>query len=135
MSGERDLFGQVSSPVPTRPGNRRLFIAAPLRAHAEAMRKAEASLESIALALGISIGTVRKRLKAELEAGMPGGRPAGRPRWRPSDDDRARVEQLAASGDCHDAIAAAIGVSAPTLRRHCAAELAKGRRSRQMGLR
>jgi len=47
----------------------------------------------------------------------------GRAAWSPTDDQRALVRQMAAAGDVHEAIAAALDISVPTLRKHCADEL------------
>lgn len=131
MAVERDLFGEVASPAPpVRRFGRRLFLASPVRRRAEELRRQGKSLEVIAKALGIGVTTLRVRLKAELESGLPGGRGPGRPTWRPSADDRAKVAQLAAEL-APSAIAVALGVSPPTLRKHCAAELAAGRAQRE----
>lgn len=50
--------------------------------------------------------------------------PGGRPPWAPSAHDRQQVELMIACGIPEDLIAAVLGTSAPTLRKHCAAEIA-----------
>lgn len=47
----------------------------------------------------------------------------GRSAWSPSDDQRALVRQMTADGAGHEAIAAALEISVPTLRKYCADEL------------
>jgi transposase-like protein len=64
---------------------------------------------------------------------MPGGRGAGRPEWRPSPECRDQVARLACEGVTHTEIARAVGVSAPTLRLRCKAELLRGRCARSLG--
>ncbi len=91
------------------------------------MRRQGASGAAIAAALGISEATVWNRLSVELERGLPGGRRPGRPRWLPTDEDRAAVAQLAAEGLSLESIAERLGVTPPTIRRHCSSELAEGR--------
>ena len=51
----------------------------------------------------------------------------GRPAWQPSDDDRRRIEALAAYGAPQHEIAALYGVSVDTLARRCRAELTTGK--------
>jgi len=47
----------------------------------------------------------------------------GRAAWSPTDEQRALVRQMAVAGEGHDAIAAALEISVPTLRKYCADEL------------
>lgn len=123
MGPERDLFGMTASPSAARRAGRRVHLPGVLRAKAEAMRAAGASVEAIAGAIGVCSATVRNRLQAELERGMPGGRPPGRPQWQPTAEERQRVAKLAAQRVPQEQIAEAVGCSAPTLRRHCRLEL------------
>jgi DNA-binding NarL/FixJ family response regulator len=124
MIGDRDLFGdEDAGSAPAPRFGRRVFLAAPVRARAEAMRRDGASLEVIAAELGIAVETVRLRLANELERGLPGGRGQGRPRWTPTPEQRAEVVRMVAAGVGVGRIAQAVGVSTPTLRLHCAAEL------------
>jgi hypothetical protein len=51
----------------------------------------------------------------------------GRPQWRPSKAERAKVRTLIGMGVSLRDSAAIVGVTAPTLRRHCAHELATAR--------
>ncbi len=132
MTGDLDLFGQAAtSPRAARIG-RRIFLPAAVRAQAEEMRRNGASGAEIACALGICEATVWKRLGLELERGLPGGRRAGRPKWAPTSDDRDQVAQLAAKGEAVERIAEVLGVTPPTIRRHCAPELARGRGLRSL---
>jgi DNA-binding CsgD family transcriptional regulator len=48
-------------------------------------------------------------------------------RWCPKADDRAQIEDLAAQGSTHDAIAVKLGVSRSTLVKHCRTELDRGK--------
>lgn len=121
MPLDRDLFGEIIAPA--RRVGRRVFLSVAARARAQEMRRQGASLAAISEALGIAVETVRTRLKVELERGLPGGRKAGRPRWSPTNSERANVARLAAVGVTRERIAEALGVTSPTLRRHCAEEL------------
>lgn len=47
----------------------------------------------------------------------------GRPAWAPSDDDRETAKIMKAQGASHEVIAAALGVSEPTLRKHLSLDL------------
>ena len=51
----------------------------------------------------------------------------GRPPHEPTPESRERVQILLGGGMTHDQIAAAIGISAPTLRQHYGEELSTGR--------
>lgn len=130
MTGSRDLFGLSNAPPAAWHLGRRLHLPHVARKLAETMRAEGASLQVIADALGVSVAKVRTRLAAELERGMPGGQSAGRPRWKPTTDDRASVWRMAAEGASQERIAEAMAITPPTLRRHCAAELARGRTER-----
>lgn len=134
MTEDLDLFGEVAAPPRAVRFSQRVHFPATARAMAEAMRRQGASLKAISGALGAPLETVRARLSAELERGLPGGRPSGRPRWSPTAGDRATVAQLAAEGVAQDQIAQVLGTTSPTLRRHCAAELADGRARRRQGV-
>jgi hypothetical protein len=48
-------------------------------------------------------------------------------RWCPSPQDRATVEDLASQGVTREVIASKMGVSFPTLAKHCLVELERGR--------
>ena len=50
----------------------------------------------------------------------------GRPRWRPTRQQLEEVEHAARAGLAQDAIAALLGVSESTLKRHCAEQLRLG---------
>ena len=50
----------------------------------------------------------------------------GRPRWAPSDDDREKIQTMAALGIQQEKIATVFGISQKTLRRHCRMELDTG---------
>ena len=65
---------------------------------------------------------------AEHELGGVSGqetpsRSGGRPEYKPTDDQRAAVRSMKADGKSNAAIAAAVGISPNTLRKHFAAEL------------
>lgn len=128
MSSQRDLFGPIPVPLRRRVGGR-IYLATAVRAHAEELRRHGASVAEIGQELGIGATTVRARLGRELERGMPGGRRAGRPQWSPTDAHRSDVERMAAEGVSLETIARILSVSAPTIRVHCADELARGRRA------
>jgi AcrR family transcriptional regulator len=136
----------------TRPGKsgRAAFVpGAEDRERVARMFAGGAKLAVIAEAVGISVPTLRKAFAAELadrigpdnlftaasEAAPPAapdakrktGRTAGgRRRHAPNDRHREKVAILAAAGMSEMAIAAAVGISAPTLRRHYASELEIG---------
>jgi DNA invertase Pin-like site-specific DNA recombinase len=57
------------------------------------------------------------------QATRPGAGLPGRPQHMPTDRHRAQVRQLRAAGFCQAEIAAAIGITAPTLLRHYHHEL------------
>lgn len=50
----------------------------------------------------------------------------GRPEWTPTDKERAQVKLLVAVGTRDHDVAKVIGVSLPTLRKHCWAEMDVG---------
>lgn len=54
-------------------------------------------------------------------------RTRGRPKWEPSIKERAQAEMMAGLGIAPDEIAQLLGVTAPTLRKHCYMELQRGR--------
>lgn len=54
---------------------------------------------------------------------MAGNRNSGRPAYAPTDDEREKVRVLKAGGMSNEAIAEAIGISEPTLRKHFSSEL------------
>lgn len=103
------------------------------------------SVADIAAALLLSEPTVRAHYAAELDAPRPqinfsfaeSGQPrpprrrqaerAGRPEHVPTDESRERVEVLIAGDMRQWQIAAALGISVPTLAEHYAAELEHGR--------
>jgi predicted transcriptional regulator len=135
LTEDLDLFGDVARARRAVRLGRRVFLSGPQRTQAQAMRAAGASVLAIAAELGIAEETARRRLKAELERGLPGGRGVGRPRWRPSAEERALVARLAAEGATLGRIGELLGVSAPTLRRHCQVELTPVRRRRANAVR
>lgn len=55
------------------------------------------------------------------------GEKKGRPAWAPSPAERDAIRVMAVDGASDETIAAAFDISLPTLRRHCADELAAGR--------
>lgn len=57
---------------------------------------------------------------------MAGNKNSGRPEFAPTDDDREKVRVLKAGGMSNEAIAEAIGISEPTLRKHFPSELDRG---------
>lgn len=57
---------------------------------------------------------------------MAGNKNSGRRPFEPSEEDREKVRVLKAGGMSDDAVATAIGISAPTLRKHFAHELDVG---------
>jgi transposase-like protein len=127
---DRDLFGEpVTAPRSRRVG-RRIHLAISARQHAEELRRQGASVAAIAEALGIAETTAWHRLAAELDRGLPGGRVPGRPRWQPTPEDLAEVIRLTADGVTLDQLCVVLGVTTPTLRRHCSTELAAGRAQR-----
>jgi len=132
MTAERDLFGEDHTPAPRRVGGR-IHLPRAVRSLAESMRQEGASVAEIAKAIGISQGTAWRRLAVELERGMPGGRSVGRPLWSPSAEARATVVRMTVEFATVEAIAERLGCSAPTLRLHCRAELAEGRKLRRGG--
>ena len=113
----------------------RMTIESALGTKVRALRRRQ-HLTQAALArqLGISTATLQKRFGAELERGLPGGRRQGRPQWRPSEAERAEVMRLTAAGEAQDRVAEVLGVSSPTLRRHCRAELSRGLELRASGV-
>ncbi|MGN6451257.1 MAG: hypothetical protein ACTHLK_22220 [Brucella intermedia] len=54
---------------------------------------------------------------------MAGNKNSGRPEFAPTDEHREKVRVLKACGMTNDAIAEAIGISEPTLRKHFSLEL------------
>lgn len=54
---------------------------------------------------------------------MAGNKNSGRPAYEPTDDDREKVRVLKAGGMSNEAVAEAIGISEPTLRKHFSSEL------------
>lgn len=54
---------------------------------------------------------------------MAGNGNSGRPEFAPSDEEREKVRVLKASGMSNEAIAEAIGISEPTLRKHFSSEM------------
>ena len=125
MTGELDLFGEVRPPAPRRVGRRMHFPPAS-RALVESMAREGATVARIAKALGgVSESTVWHRFGEELKRG--GARRRGRPTWSPSEEDRRRVVGLTADGATVERVSAALEVTEPTLRKHCAAELERGR--------
>lgn len=133
----------MQAPEAKKPG-RRAFV--PSDADRAAVRgMAGASHPDIALALGVSVPTLRKYFAADLAARAgddlfaaepatpaptlrrPQRPPAGgRKPFRPDPSHRRRVQELAAFGKPPAAIARVIGVSEPTLRKHFAEDLAIG---------
>jgi hypothetical protein len=67
-----------------------------------------------------------KAMKAKA-APKPATAKVGRPEYDPMLSDRTKVEQLVFAGMTHDDIARVLGISAPTLRKHFADEIATGR--------
>lgn len=57
---------------------------------------------------------------------MAGNKNSGRKEFAPTDDEREKVRVLKAGGMSNEAIAEAIGVSEPTLRKHFPSELDRG---------
>lgn len=57
---------------------------------------------------------------------MAGNKNSGRPEYSPDDDEREKVRVLKAGGMSNEAIAEAIGISEPTLRKHFPSELDRG---------
>lgn len=57
---------------------------------------------------------------------MAGNKNSGRPEYRPTDDEREKARVLKAGGMTNEAIAEAIGISEPTLRKHFSSELDRG---------
>ena len=55
-----------------------------------------------------------------------GAKRRGRKEWRPTRKERTQAKQLVAAGLRLTEVARVLGVSVPTLRKHCADELAKG---------
>lgn len=54
---------------------------------------------------------------------MAGNKNSGRREYAPTDEDRAKVQVLKAGGMTNEAIAVALGISEPTLRKHFPSEL------------
>lgn len=77
--------------------------------------------------VGLSASSVRRFYYSELEICGAG---VGRPLHQVAAATVALVEQLAAGGARTGEVAAAIGISQPTLRKHYAAALARGRARR-----
>ena len=66
----------------------------------------------------------------------PTGKPAakrgrGRPEWEPTPTQRRQVAIWAGAGMRHEDMASALGISTPTLRKHCATELSTGANQRR----
>ncbi|MCK8779074.1 hypothetical protein M0654_03650 [Rhizobium sp. NTR19] len=57
---------------------------------------------------------------------MAGNKNSGRPEYAPTDDEREKVRVLKAGGMSNEAIAEAVGISEPTLRKHFSSELDRG---------
>ncbi|MDW9726313.1 hypothetical protein GOB91_29130 [Sinorhizobium meliloti] len=57
---------------------------------------------------------------------MAGNKNSGRPEYVPTDDEREKVRVLKAGGMSNEAIAEAVGISEPTLRKHFSSELDRG---------
>lgn len=57
---------------------------------------------------------------------MAGNKNSGRKEFAPTDDEREKVRVLKAGGMSNEAIAEAIGISEPTLRKHFPSELDRG---------
>src|SRR5690349_11492477 len=57
---------------------------------------------------------------------MAGNKNSGRKEFAPTDDGREKVRVLKAGGMSNEAIAEAIGISEPTLRKHFPSELDRG---------
>jgi len=116
---------------------------APQRAKVEELARLDADVATIAEAIGVSEPTLRQYYAAELVTGRPqlgfgfvaedlGEAPAreltrgGRPPHEPSDQTRNRVEILAAASMFDWQIAAALGITVPTLKLHYDQELLFG---------
>jgi predicted transcriptional regulator len=109
-------------------------------------RMAGAPLGKVAGVLGISVPTLRKAFAEDLKSDAGAGlfdpevarrmsvpiprriaaAAGGRPVFRPSEGHRRQVMELASVGRPVKAIALAMGLSEPTLRKHFAAELETG---------
>lgn len=56
----------------------------------------------------------------------------GRPEWKPTAEQKAKVEIAAGGGMSHEEIAIALGISAPTLKKHLGDELSRGAHLRRV---
>lgn len=133
----------------TRSGRAAFVPTADQRERVARMFAGGATLAVIAETIGISVPTLRKAFAAELadrigpdnlftaaEGAAPPADPqakrrtgrtaGGRRRHTVTDRSREKVAILAAAGMPETAIAAAVGISAPTLRRYYATELEIG---------
>ncbi len=106
----------------------------------------DANIATIAAAIGISEPTLHLHYAVELasrpqlnfpfaeipaaQPARPSSQPQGRPAHEPTPESREQVEILVASGMRAWQIAAAIGITEPTLNRHYADELQHGRARR-----
>lgn len=54
---------------------------------------------------------------------MAGNKNSGRPEYVPTDEEREKVRVLKAGGMSNEAVAEAIGISEPTLRKHFSSEI------------
>jgi DNA-binding CsgD family transcriptional regulator len=112
------------------------------RAQVDGLVREGKTLKEIAVAIGLSIPTLRAHYAAELKVERPqisfpfagsddtkrkGSSRAGRPEHVPTDETRERVEILIAGGMMQWQIAAALGISEPVLRDRYATELDAGR--------
>ncbi|GLQ36738.1 hypothetical protein GCM10007908_03580 [Rhizobium albus] len=57
---------------------------------------------------------------------MAGNKNSGRPEYQATDEEREKVRVLKAGGMSNEAVAEALGISEPTLRKHFSSELDRG---------
>lgn len=67
-----------------------------------------------------------KKARAAKRAGAGKQSGPGRPAWKPDAENRKRVCRLVSVGLTHTAIALRLGITLPTLRKHCSKELLDG---------
>lgn len=108
-----DLFGLPIGP-PRRGGPRAHRPDAVTRERVRRWRKEGATVEAIAADLGLSATSAARHYPDELGTSA---RP-GRPRFHATEEQRALVAAMHAAGAPQPEIAAAIGVTVPTLVRH-----------------
>ena len=118
-----------------------------MQARVAELRAAGLAIKQIAKQVTLNVNTLYRHYAEQLGSRSQAGRryadpveaarmprPAlGRPRHQPTIATSATVRQLAADGASLTAIAAAVGVTVPTLRRHYGRELRAANSTRQGG--